>query len=280
MTVKYCLNHCKNRLAEIGVDDPNFEARCLVMKVLDFNSTMLISHSQDEVDGSMLATLNSMIERRADKEPLQYILGSWSFYGIDLFVGNGVLIPRDDTEIVVNLCIDFLRNRREKKVVDLCAGSGAISLALEKISKADVYSVELSEIAFEYLRKNVDYNKSSIECIKGDIFASHADFEDNSLDLIVSNPPYIKSEDINTLQAEVQKEPKMALDGGTDGFDFYRAIVRLWSKKLKKNGALAFELGENQAEYVAKLMQNAGFVNIKTELDFGKTQRAIIGTLP
>lgn len=279
MTVKFCLKECKNRLNSIGVNDPLFEARCLVMKVLNLTSTKLISNCNDEVDSSKLDELYSMINRRANNEPLQYILGSWSFYGIELYVGEGVLIPRDDTEIVVNLCTDFLRNRKEKKVIDLCAGSGAISLAIEKISDADVTAVELSNKAFEYLTKNIQYNKSSVNPINDDIFTCHTDFEDGSFDLIVSNPPYIKSDDLKTLQAEVQKEPSMALDGGKDGFDFYKAIVSLWSKKLKKGGALAFELGEKQAEYVTELMKAVGFGNIHTEIDFGGVQRAIIGTL-
>ncbi|MGN1112766.1 MAG: N5-glutamine methyltransferase family protein, partial [Acutalibacteraceae bacterium] len=161
--------------------------------------------------------------------------------------------------------------------LDLCAGSGAISVALKKLAGADVTAVELSDKAFAYLKKNSEHNSADIRLIMDDIFECSKDFEDGFFDLIVSNPPYIKSDDIKTLQAEVQKEPAMALDGGKDGFDFYREIIKDWSRKLRKGGALAFELGEGQAEYVAELMKSEGFASIETSLDISGIERAIIG---
>mgnify|MGYP000122794709 FL=1 len=210
---------------------------------------------------------------------MQYILGEWSFMGFDFKVGRGVLIPRDDTEVVVNLCIDFLENRTDKKTVDLCSGSGAIAVALDKISGAKVTAVEIDETAFSYLETNVKENNSSVKPVMADALEICKTFADGELDLIVSNPPYIKSADIETLQKEVRLEPRLALDGGEDGCDFYREIVSRWSRKLKKGGALAFELGENQADAVKALMTDKGFSDFKISLDFGGVQRAIIGTL-
>lgn len=279
MNVQQAFRECKIRLAEAGIEDPSFEAQCLVKKSLGFDRLALIAHGGCEIDDSRLSQLNALTQRRIAFEPLQYILGSWSFCGFEFFVGEGVLIPRDDTEVAVNLCIDFLSKRQNRKTIDLCAGSGAISVALDKIAGADVTALELSQKAFEYLNKNILYNNSKVRAIMGDIFECHSQFNDGEYDLIVSNPPYIKTDEIPSLQAEVQKEPAMALDGGADGYDFYRAIVKLWSKKLKKGGALVFELGENQAEYVSSLMKANGFENIHTSLDLGNVQRAIIGTL-
>lgn len=199
--------------------------------------------------------------------------------GFDFKVGRGVLIPRDDTEVVVNLCIDFLKNRADKKTVDLCSGSGAIAVALDKISGAEVTAVEIDETAFSYLETNVKENNSSVKPVMADALEICDTFADGGLDLIVSNPPYIKSADIETLQKEVQLEPRLALDGGEDGCDFYREIVSRWSRKLKKGGALAFELGEGQADAVKALMTDKGFSDFEISLDFGGVQRAIIGTL-
>ncbi len=265
-------------LKTAGIESPEFEAQCLIKKVLGLDRTSLIVHGDSKVDDIKSNKLDELVKRRINREPLQYILGKWSFCGFEFEVGEGVLIPRDDTEVVLNLCLDFLKNRQSKKVLDLCAGSGAISVAVEKLANADVTGIELSDKAFEYFLKNIKLNNSSVKPVKGDILKCYKDFYDNEFDLIVSNPPYIRSGDIPFLQTEVRKEPAMALDGGADGFDFYRAIIEYWYTKLKNGGALAFELGENQAEPVKTLMKSKGFKNITVMNDLGGVQRAIIGT--
>ena len=265
-------------LKTAGIESPEFEAQCLIKKVLGLDRTSLIVHGDSKVDDIKSNKLDELVKRRINREPLQYILGKWSFCGFEFEVGEGVLIPRDDTEVVLNLCLDFLKNRQGKKVLDLCAGSGAISVAVEKLANADVTGIELSDKAFEYFLKNIKLNNSSVKPVKGDILKCYKDFYDNEFDLIVSNPPYIRSGDIPSLQIEVRKEPAMALDGGADGFDFYRAIIEYWYTKLKNGGALAFELGENQAEPVKTLMKSKGFKDITVMNDLGGVQRAIIGT--
>lgn len=279
MTVKEAYKKCKEILAESKIEDEAFEALCLFERVTGFDRLGIISHGDEKITDEKLNELLSLVKRRCEHEPLQYILGSWSFCGFDFCVGEGVLIPRDDTEVVVNLCIDFLKNSRGKKVIDLCAGSGAISVALEKLAGAEVTALELSDDAFKFLEKNIKSNDSKIKAVKGDVFTAYCGFEDNSFDLIVSNPPYIKSDDIQALQAEVQQEPRLALDGGKSGYDFYEAIIKHWSSKLRYGGALAFELGENQSDYVSELMKSQGFENIRTSLDLGGVQRAIIGIM-
>lgn len=279
MIVKEAYKKCKEILAKSGIEDETFEALCLFEKVTGFDRLGIISHGDEQITDEKLNELLSLVKRRCGHEPLQYILESWSFCGFDFCVGKGVLIPRDDTEIVVNLCVDYLKNRSGKRVIDLCAGSGAISVALEKLAGAEVTALELSDDAFKFLEKNIKLNKTNVKAVKGDVFTANFDFEDNAFDLIVSNPPYIKSDDIQTLQTEVQQEPSLALDGGKSGYDFYEAIIKHWSSKLRHGGALAFELGENQSDYVAELMRSQGFENIRTSLDLGRVQRAIIGTM-
>lgn len=280
MTVGEAYRKTKDILAEAGFEAPAFEALCLVEKVFGFNRLALITMGEETAaPDEKLALLAELTEKRLSHEPLQYIIGKWSFMGIDLIVGEGVLVPRDDTEVVTSLCIDFLSGKENPSVIDLCAGSGAISLALEKYANCKVTAVELSDKAFSYLTQNIKLNNSAVNALNGDIFECHKDIADNSLDLIVSNPPYIKSADIAALQEEVQHEPVMALDGGESGLDFYRRIVPLWKSKLKAGGALAFELGEGQYDEVCRILADNGFGGITESIDFGGIQRAIIGTL-
>ena len=279
MTIEQIYRKTKDDLNKAGIEAPAFEALCLIEKVFGYNRTALIIHGNEPATDNKINEINGYVQRRLALEPLQYILGKWSFMGIDLLVGDGVLIPRDDTEMVTGLCLEYLEGKENAKVIDLCAGSGAICLAVEKFAKAEVSAVELSEKAFSFLKRNIELNNSSVNAVNADIFECTDMFEDMSLDLIVSNPPYIKRDEIKTLQAEVQKEPVMALDGGEDGFDFYRKIVPLWKSKLKAGGAIAFELGENQFEEVAQILTENGFTDIRESLDMSNIQRAIIGTL-
>lgn len=280
MTVGEAYRKTKDILTEAGFEAPAFEALCLTEKVFGFNRLALITKGEETVASEeKLAVLAELTEKRLNHEPLQYLLGKWSFMGIDLLVGEGVLVPRDDTEVVTSLCIDYLSCKESPNVIDLCAGSGAISLALEKYANCKVTAVELSDKAFSYLTQNIKLNNSAVNALNGDIFECHKDIADNSLDLIVSNPPYIKTADIASLQKEVQHEPAMALDGGESGLDFYRRIVPLWKSKLKAGGALAFELGEGQYDEVSRILADNCFGGITESIDFGGVQRAIIGTL-
>lgn len=279
MTLKQAYAKCKELLRENNFEGYEFEARTLLEAATGASRATLIANGDRELDAKEKSTLDELLNRRLKHIPLQYILGSWSFCGFDFFVGEGVLIPRDDTEVVVKLCIDFLKNRSGKATLDLCAGSGAISVALNKLANAEVTAVELSEKAFIFLEKNISRNNTDIKAVKADIFSCYNAFEKGAFDLIVSNPPYIKSDEIDSLQQEVLFEPRTALDGGESGYIFYESIISNWSKKLKFGGALAFELGEGQAGYVASLMQASGFGNIRIENDFGGIQRAIIGTM-
>lgn len=279
MTVNEIYQSGLKLLKNNNIENSKFEAQSLLQKAFSLDRVGFIMHKTDKADENCSHNFLKFIEKRISGEPLQYILGEWSFMGFDFKVGRGVLIPRDDTEVVVNLCIDFLENRTDKKTVDLCSGSGAIAVALDKISGAKVTAVEIDETAFSYLETNVKENNSSVKPVMADALKICDTFADGGLDLIVSNPPYIKSADIETLQKEVQLEPRLALDGGEDGCDFYREIVNRWSRKLKKGGALAFELGEGQADAIKALMTEQGFSDFKISLDFGGVQRAIIGTL-
>ncbi len=280
MTIEELYKKAKYTLQKAGIEDPAFDALCLIEKVFEYNRTMLIAKGDAIATNEQEQEFNALVNRRAEFEPLQYILGSWNFMGYDFSVGKGVLIPREDTSEVVTLCLEQAKNCQSPKILDLCAGSGAISIVLSKeIPNADVTAVELSDDAFPYLLKNIQQNNAKVKAVKGDIFKCLDNFENESFDIIVSNPPYIIRDEIKTLQKEVQLEPSMALDGGVDGYDFYRFIISNWTCKLKTNGSMAFELGEGQIETVKELMKQENFDNFKEKVDLGDIQRAIIGTL-
>jgi release factor glutamine methyltransferase len=191
-----------------------------------------------------------------------------------------VLIPRDDTEVVVTSVFQFLTTKETPVIIDLCSGSGIIPITLKKkFPKAKVYALELSEKAMPYLEKNIETLCPDVKLCKGDLNILYKDFQDNFFDLIISNPPYIKKADLPTLQQEVKAEPVMALDGGETGLDFYADIVLKWTGKLKSGGMLAFELGEGEFAPVQRIMEANGFENIMGYKDLGNAYRAINGTV-
>lgn len=264
-------------LSDAGIEAPEYEARVLIESETGFSRASQIARADEPIPPETEQKLLSLAQKRAQRYPLQYLIGKWSFMGFDFKVGDGVLIPRDDTEVAANLCLDYLKNRPNAEAIDLCAGSGALCVALSKLGKAEFTAVELSGKAFNFLKKNIKLNNADVTAVQGDVFECCKNFENGRFDLIVSNPPYIKTDEIKTLQPEVGFEPSLALDGGNDGLIFYRSIIKNWSSKLKSGGALVFELGEGQAEYVSGLMSDSGYINIETADDLGGTKRAIIG---
>ena len=195
-------------------------------------------------------------------------------------VGEGVLIPRDDTEVVVREALAAAKNIPDPVIIDLCAGSGIIAITLEKeLKNATVYAVEKSDLAFSYLQENIELNQAKVEAIHADLADCVNSFDDASLDMIVSNPPYIRSDEIAELQSEVQYEPRLALDGGEDGYDFYEMIIRLWTKKLKEGGCIAFEIGEGQYDRIAEMLKTAEFTDIKGYPDIQGITRAVTAVI-
>lgn len=278
-TIKQLIKITEDKFSEAGVDSPAFDAICLAEKVFGITQTDLIINRDITSDPDKISKFENLAERRIKGEPLQYLLGSWEFYGYDFTVGEGVLIPRDDTEVLLRVCLDFLRNKPNARVLDLCSGSGALAVTIAKETDAQVYAVEKSEKAIPYLKSNIRLNNADVTLTEGDIFTCMDEFEDNYFDLILSNPPYIKTDEISTLQKEIHFEPVMALDGGADGYDFYKHIVSHWSSKLKDSGMLAFELGEGQFDTVKLMMEAKNYINIGEKLDLSNIQRVIFGTL-
>ena len=243
-------NALKSLLMRAGVENPDGDAREILCAVLECDRTQLILREED-VPEQLCEKAIAMARRRVSGEPIQYILGSWSFMGRDYTVGEGVLIPRDDTEVVVTEALKLCESIPHPVIVDLCAGSGIIAT------------------------ENIALNQAKVNAIHADLQNCVNDFEDGSLDMIVSNPPYIRSSEIAELQQEVQYEPRLALDGGEDGYDFYKMMISLWTPKLKKGGAVAFEVGEGQFDTIADMLKNAGYTAVSGTPDIQNITRAI-----
>lgn len=256
------------------------EARDIIGFVTGLNSQEQLLNYKKELTDNEENKVKDILFKRINGYPLQYILGKWTFMGRDFSVGEGVLIPRDDTEVVVLSVIPYLEQNKNLRIIDLCSGSGIIAVTLKcMFPKCEVHALELSEKAMPYLKRNIESLAPDVILHQGDLNLLCECFEDNYFDLVISNPPYIQSEVIPTLQTEVKIEPKMALDGGTDGLDFYRSITQKWSNNLKPGGMMAFELGEEQFDMVKAMMKEKGFENISEYRDLGNIQRAINGTL-
>ncbi len=280
MTVRQIYRKLKETLERSGLEFPAAESAAMLASVCGFDRSALILNGESQCPQEQENRLLQLCGQRISGRPLQYVLGEERFCGAVFKVGEGVLIPRCDTEVLTDACVKLLRERgvNSPRILDLCSGSGNIAVTLKReFPSAEVSALEKSDAAFFYLERNIKLNGVSVCAVKGDVFTSYEHFADARFDLIVSNPPYIKSSDIPNLQSEVLKEPLIALDGGADGCDFYRCIVRCWSGKIKSGGALAFELGEDQAQTVAELMEQAGFIDICTHNDLGGVQRAVNG---
>lgn len=277
MTYQEIYRQTKNTFLQAGIESPAFDASCLIKLCFGIDRQALIMRGNETAPAESISRLQSLTQRRAKGEPLQYLLGSWEFMGRQFLVGPGVLIPREDTQVTVHETLRRLSPVPHPRVADLCAGSGAIAVTLAKeLPQSDVTALELSPEAFGYLKKNIRNNEAlNVRAVQGDVLTAFFDFEREAFDAIVSNPPYIETKVIGTLQKEISYEPKMALDGGPDGLLFYRAIIRNWSPLLRRGGIMAFEVGEGQAQPVKLLLLEHGFSDIRFQKDIGGTDRCV-----
>jgi len=260
-------------------DNAAFDAICLFQKAFGLDRQALILHSAEFADGTKAEEYLKLINERASCRPLQYIIGKWPFMELELLVGEGVLIPREETELLVHTAANLLKDTPTPQIVDLCAGTGAVALGLSSlIPIAKITAVELYDQAFDYLKQNqMKTGLKNVSPVQLDVLDAQSAEKFPELDCIVSNPPYVTAEEIPTLQAEVQREPHTALDGGADGFVFYRAIAKDWLPKLKCGGYAAVEVGEGQAHEVEKMFQASGLADIHILPDFNGIARVVYG---
>ena len=251
MTIREVLKRATARLQQAGVPNSDYDAAVMLAHVMDEDALMLRMNSWKEMPEDELEAYEAIIARREKREPMQYILGSVGFMGLDFHVEPGVLCPRPDTEI---LCEEALRRLKPgARVLDIGTGSGAIAVSLAKLGKdVSVTAVDISDTALAVAKDNAERNGAQVRFVRSDCFAA---LEGETFDMIVSNPPYINSMEMAELMPEVRREPELALFGGEDGLDFYRRISREAGAYLNEGGCLIFEIGWQQKDAVSDLLR-------------------------
>lgn len=297
MKIKDILEQAKNKLIENNIEDASIICRQLLAYVLNKDKQYLVININEEIPENIYNTFKEYLQKIIDGYPLQYITHNQEFMELNFYVDENVLIPQPDTEILVEnvleICTKIEQNqglREDKltdnklnmragnnkiKILDLCTGSGAIAVALKNIlkEKVEIYASDISKKALEVAEKNSKLNQTEINFIKSDLFE---DIKEKDFDIIVSNPPYIKTEIIKTLSKQVRQEPILALDGGNDGLNIYRRIIENAYKYIKNNGYLCLEIGYNQKEEVTNLLkQSKNYIEIYTVKDLSKNDRCI-----
>ena len=295
LSVKEILNIGQRRLQDAGISDADLDCKLLYCFMRNITRTQLILMYQNVLEDRLCDEYFRLIDERASGKPLQYITGTQEFMGLEFDVNESVLIPRQDTETMVEDVISVIKDgalrgeslegtgRREWDILDLCTGSGAIGISLAKLLtgvKVNVTCSDVSKAALEVARKNAGKLgvSKNIKFAEGDMFAPFdGRFKKKKFDLIVSNPPYIESDVIPTLQTEVKDhEPMSALDGGEDGLDFYRVIAREAGEFLKKRGILFLEIGCDQGNAVRELLTEAeGYSDVRCLKDLAGRDRII-----
>ena len=259
------------RLDAAGIADSDIDAWYLLEFVTGMNRALYFLEKYNRPSDEEIRKYEELLEKRISHIPLQHITGRQEFMGLDFIVSEDVLCPRQDTETLVESVLEYTSGR---KVLDVCTGSGCIAVALMKLGNASCCdAVDLSEAALDIAKQNAELNDVSINFIKSDMFEKI----DGKYDIIVSNPPYIRPDVIETLMLEVREhEPLMALDGGSDGLDFYRIIAAQSKEHLEENGILAVEIGYDQWEDVSELFRQNGFRDIVRIKDLSQNDRVVM----
>lgn len=279
MNIKQALEEAKNILKSNNFEDSNIIAKELLSYVLKKDKVYLTINLDSDLTDIEYVEFTKYIEQIIDGKPLQYITQKQEFMGIDFFVNEDVLIPQPDTEILVETVLDICKrySNQSLRILDLCTGSGAIAISLSKILNTQVFASDVSTKALEVAEKNNVLNNSKVEFIESNLFEQ---INGEKFDIIVSNPPYIKNEEIKLLSKQVQNEPYIALAGGEDGLDFYRKIIDEAYKHINKNGYLCLEIGYDQKEDLIKLIkQNENYEYENCIKDLSNNDRCIIAKI-
>ena len=275
MTIKQAITKGMIMLKSNNAESPKLKARLLLQYVLDKPRQYIIVYDNKEIDKQQQWQYFVNIEKLTKGIPLQHITHRQEFMKMDFFVDENVLIPRPDTEILVEEVIKIAQKYNSPRILDLCTGSGAIAISLKKfVPNADITAVDISEKALEIAQKNAEKLEAKINFVKSNLFDK---LDNKKFDIIVSNPPYIRKDEIKKLSEEVQKEPKIALDGGEDGLDFYRIIAEQAINYLKTGSFLCFEIGYNQKNDVIKIIEDEqNYKNTYCKKDLYGNDRIII----
>ena len=262
-------------LTQAGIDEAELDARYILEYITGLNSAQYFIHSEDIIEKNKAEEFFRLIERRSKRIPLSYVIGTRDFFGLTFKVDENVLIPEQETELLVE---EVIKHSEGKSVLDMCTGSGCIAISIALFGKpSKVAASDISEKALEVARENAKSLKAGeISFIQGDMFENVTD----KFDIIVSNPPYIETGEIDELMPEVRDYiPRLALDGDIDGLKFYRIISKEAVKKLNKNGRIFYEIGYNQSRAVASILLENGFTDITVIKDYSGLDRIVMAKL-
>ncbi len=273
----------RNLLRQSGIDGFSLEAKLLVAAAAGKTVPQLLRDMNLYASNRIEDTVTEFVARRMRGEPVAYITGTWEFYGLPMITNTDVLIPRMDTEKLVDTVKELFTGRKmDARILDLCCGSGCITCAIgHEMPATRLVAIDISANALDVCRRNIAATKliSRVICMQADALSSPP-LGIGDFDMIVSNPPYIPSEEIKTLDSSVKDfEPVWALDGGTDGLKFYKAIIKYWKSLLRPGGYLLFEVGEGQAQPVSEMLQAAGFNYTDTRKDTLGIDRVVFGRM-
>ena len=262
-------------LTQAGIDEAELDARYILEYITGLNSAQYFIHSEDIIEKNKAEEFFRLIERRSKRIPLSYVIGTRDFFGLTFKVDENVLIPEQETELLVE---EVIKHSEGKSVLDMCTGSGCIAISIALFGKpSKVAASDISEKALKVARENAKSLKAGeISFIQGDMFENVTD----KFDIIVSNPPYIETGEIDELMPEVRDYiPRLALDGDIDGLKFYRIISKEAVKKLNKNGRIFYEIGYNQSRAVASILLENGFTDVKIMKDYSGLDRIVMAKL-
>ncbi|MCF6096139.1 peptide chain release factor N(5)-glutamine methyltransferase [Thermovorax subterraneus] len=282
MNVLEGLNYGKKVLLEAGVENPLLDAEVILSHVLGVRRMDLYLEPRRELKEEEIKTYEALIEKRSSRIPVAYITGKKEFFTLEFFVKEGVLIPRPETEFLVEEVLNRISSIKTPKVAELCCGSGAVAISIAFFKKdAIVYASDISERAGEVTMLNAAKHgvEDRVRFLRGDLWQPFEKEGLKGFDVVVANPPYIPSNELENLPPEVKKEPREALDGGPDGLDFYRRIITGAPKFLKSRGSIVLEIGNDQRERVCSFLKGECFEDIRIIKDYGGFERVIAASL-
>ena len=278
MKIKELVEYGRKTLKENGIEDYNIISKSLAKYILNFDDNMLLAKQDEEIKEDEKIRYYLALIEIAQGMPIQYITNKQEFYGYEFYVDENVLIPQPDTEILVEEVLKIIDNFNDNiKILDMCTGSGCIGICLNmKNPDEKITMLDISKTALEIAKKNAEnliLDSSNIEFVESDMFEN----VEEEYDIIVSNPPYIETDELENLDKQVLKEPLLALNGGKDGLDYYKILIEESHKYLSDNGYLCMEIGFNQKDAVIDLLEkNGNYKNIYSKKDLSGNDRIVI----
>jgi len=273
MKIRELLKNGIEELNKYEIEDASLKTKILLEYELGVKNEYIAIHMEDEIEKQVIEKFKSNIQKLINGTPVQYITNLQEFYSLNFYVDGNVLIPQPDTEILVEEVINIARKMKKvPRILDICTGSGAIAISVSKNVEAEIVASDISENALKIAQKNAVNNQTKIKFFQSDMFENVS----GKFDIIVSNPPYIATKNIDNLAIDVLHEPKLALDGGDDGLKFYRKISESALDYLKDDGFLVFEIGYDQANDVREILDKLKYKEIEVIKDYSNNDRVLI----